>query len=278
VSVPSHVPDHLVVSFDHVADAAFLADPLGAFDRMGEKGPILYSDQIGGFWLFTDPVIVKDAISDLELFSNRQSTIPPYAGPPMVPTQLDPPEHAQYRKLVIPYFSSKAMAAQSPLMIRHTRRLLDRLEAGQTFDFVTDFAKPLPAAVFASLCGLPDEMGDTIVRWVHGMSRASTQDSAESVFELRGFLGDLIDKRRNSDSDDLISVVARSVVDGEPISRQMAENMAFVLTLGGLDTTTGFLGVTWHYLAQHPDELAEGPTSYFGGGVFGFNALPLRLG
>jgi cytochrome P450 len=196
----------------------------------------------------------------------------------MVPTQLDPPEHAQYRKLVIPYFSSKAMAAQSPLMIRHTRRLLDRLEAGQTFDFVTDFAKPLPAAVFASLCGLPDEMGDTIVRWVHGMSRASTQDSAESVFELRGFLGDLIDKRRNSDSDDLISVVARSVVDGEPISRQMAENMAFVLTLGGLDTTTGFLGVTWHYLAQHPDELAEGPTSYFGGGVFGFNALPLRLG
>lgn len=254
--VPSHVPDHLVVSFDHVADPGFLMDPLGAFDRMRELGPIVYSDQLDGFWLFTDPEVVKEAIADLELFSNRQATIPPYAGPPMIPTQLDPPEHAMYRKPIIPYFSAKSMAEKSPIMLRHTRQLLDRIEAKGTCDFVADFARPLPAVVFASLCGLPDEMGDTFVEWVHGMSRSSTEDSTESVFKLRSFLGNLIDERRGSGADDLISVVARAEIDGQPISRQMAENMAFVLTLGGLDTTSGFLSVTWHYLAEHPDQRA----------------------
>jgi cytochrome P450 len=254
VAAPSHVPEQLVVSFDHVSDPRFLADPLGAFDRLRQQGPILYSDQIGGFWLFTDPEIVKDAISDIELFSNRQSTIPPYAGPPMVPTQLDPPEHAKYRKLVIPYFSSRSMAEKSDLMKWHTRQLLDRLEDGAVCDFVADFARPLPAAIFASLCDLPEGMGDTILGWVHGMDRASTEHSADSVFMLREYMSQVIHARRASDSDDLLSVVARSVVDGEPISRQMAENMAFVLTLGGLDTTSGFLSVAWHYLAQHPEQ------------------------
>ncbi len=53
----------------------------------------------------------------------------------------------------------------------------------------------------------------------------------------------------------------------------LADHAAMHLARRELEITV----LEWHN--RFPDyELAEGPTSYFGGGVFGFNELPLRLG
>jgi cytochrome P450 len=251
-AVPSHVPGELVVSFDHVSGADYLADPLGCWDALRDKGPILYSDQLGGFWVITDRELVRTAINDFEIFSNRELTIPPMKGPPLVPSELDPPEHGEYRKRIISVFAPRNIE-QLDASIRETAAiLLDHLEGRTEFDFVEEFAIPFPALGFARLCGLPDDDSRLLVEWIHHGVHGSGGGTGKE--DLRRFLREHIEDRRGSTEPDLLSTIARAEIDGELISTQMAENMAFVLTLGGLHTTSGFLGLSWHWFATHPDQ------------------------
>lgn len=244
-----------VVSFNHVNGSVYLADPLAEWDRLRRDGPIVRSDQLGGYWIVTDPEIVKRTLADVDLFSNRQLTIPAMAGgQPLVPSELDPPEHPKYRRLVVPRFTPRAVSQLCDGIRRIVADLLDNIEPGTEIDFCAAFAHPLPALVFTRLCALPDEDSVQFLEWVDILTHGATpQERDRGARPLRAYLRAQIDQRRGSGGTDLLTTIADAQVDGRPIDPQMAENMGFLLTLGGLDTTTGFLSVTWRYLAEHPE-------------------------
>ena len=255
MSVESRVPRELLVSFNHVTGLDYLANPLAEWDRVRGAGPIVRSDQLGGYWIVTDPYVVRQTLADVELFSNRQLTIPAMAGgQPMVPSELDPPEHPKYRRLIVPRFTPRAVDQLRDGIHRIVTDLLDKIEPGTEIDFCASFAHPLPALVFTRLCALPDEDSVQFLEWVDILTHGETpQERNDAALKLRVYLRAELDHRRGTSGADLLTTIANAQVDGHPIDAQMAENMGFLLTLGGLDTTTGFLGVTWRFLAQHPE-------------------------
>ncbi|HEX4255014.1 MAG TPA: hypothetical protein VH089_08005, partial [Streptosporangiaceae bacterium] len=247
------MPPVPTVDFNHVRGPAYLADPPGEWDRIRAAGPIVRSSELGGYWVVTQPELVRAVLADVELFSNRQLTIPAMAGgQPMVPAELDPPEHPKYRRLVVGPFTPHAVGRMSDGIGRIVTGLLDRIEPGSEIDFCAAFAQPLPALVFTGLCALPDQDSAQFLDWVETLTHGETPEQRnQAALSLRAFLRAEIVRRRGTEGTDLLTRIADSQVDGQPVDLQMAENMAFLLTLGGLDTTTGFLSLSWRYLADH---------------------------
>jgi cytochrome P450 len=249
------LPESVVVSFNHVNGSDYLADPHAAWDHLRGVGPVVRSDQLGGYWIVTDPDLARETLADVELFSNRQLTIPAIAGGlPLVPAELDPPEHPKYRRLVVPPFTPRAVGRRRDGIQRIVTDLLDAIEPGTEIDFCSAFAHPLPALVFVRLCALPDEDSVQFQHWVDVLNHAETPRQREdAALQLRAFLRAEIARRRGTDAADLLATIANAHVDGRPIDLQMAESIAFNLTLGGLDTTTGLLSLIWRYLAGHAE-------------------------
>jgi cytochrome P450 len=73
--------------------------------------------------------------------------------------------------------------------------------------------------------------------------------------ELTESVGAIVDERmRDSSGDDMISLMCRARLDGEPLDREnIMENIRLVIS-GGIDTTTGLITNSMVWLAQHPDE------------------------
>jgi cytochrome P450 len=129
-------------------------------------------------------------------------------------------------------------------MVRLAERLTDDAARRGRFDLVADVATPLPVAVIAELLGVPDADAGAFARWgqavgaglggVRSLRTLHRLDAA--VAELRGLLGDLLERRRRDPADDLISHLAAQDVDAHE-----AVSLAALLLLAGFETTSTLL-------------------------------------
>src|SRR5688500_5746606 len=69
----------------------------------------------------------------------------------------DPPEHTRLRRLAARVFNVRSIHALRPAVERLTHWLLDALGDRTGFDFIADFAGPLPALVIMDMLGVPRE-------------------------------------------------------------------------------------------------------------------------
>src|SRR5579875_1692731 len=65
-------------------------------------------------------------------------------GPGQTLLQMDPPRHRQYRNLVSPSFTPRALGRMSERIAAITQELLDQVRPLGHIDFIPDFAYPLP--------------------------------------------------------------------------------------------------------------------------------------
>ncbi len=71
--------------------------------------------------------------------------------------QVDPPDHARYRRPVAHAFTPRAIDKLRTRIVEVTDELLDRLGAAPHPDLIADFAAPLPAEIIAEVLGVPEE-------------------------------------------------------------------------------------------------------------------------
>src|SRR5258707_14114757 len=67
----------------------------------------------------------------------------------------DPPEHTRLRRLASRVFHVRSMHALRPNVEALTAWLLERLGERESFDFLAEFAGPLPALVIMDMLGAP---------------------------------------------------------------------------------------------------------------------------
>jgi cytochrome P450 len=253
-----HIPPDRVVSFDPYRDPARTADPFSVFEEFRDK-PLLWSPRYGGFWIATSAEIVRAVYQNPELFSSRLTGIP--AGTfwprPLIPLELDPPEHRKYRKVLVQPFSAPAISRHEIAMRDACTKIVSELAPQGACEFVSDFAHQFPTVVFIDqLFGFPREMAADFVRWnftlLHGATVAERSAQSE---QLITFLQSAIDARsKSSNGGDIISHLLRSSVDGRLLTREEVLDTAFLLFLAGLDTVATAMSFAFHYLAGHPAE------------------------
>ena len=260
--VPDHVSPEIARYFDHHADADFLADPFEYLESLRGTRAV-YSTAWGGFWVLTEPDDIREAYQRHDLFSNYPGGLPAREGaPPMIPEELDPPDHTKYRRALSVMFSPKRIAELHDEIRDLARDLIAEIKPRGEIDFVDDFAVPLPTRVFMKRLGLPLEQADLFVEWNNTLLHALGDEKLRANQEVGAYLTELVGQRAVDPQDDWISELLSAQIDGEPIAHKDVVGITFLLFLAGLETVTAASTFAFNFLArnaEYREQLAADP-------------------
>jgi cytochrome P450 len=201
---------------------------------------------------------VDAALRTPHTFSSRMDAVDLGNTRPLIPLQIDPPDHAQYRRLLDPLFSPKSIAHLAPVITRRVTELIDAVIGRGHCDFSADLAVPLPVLVFGDMLGLPRSDHPALMSIVNGIMRPSSHDpgrqsAAEAGERCYALFSHALDERAQAPRDDLLTQLLHATVDGRRPSREELLDMCYMLVLGGMDTTSDALECVFAFLATHPE-------------------------
>ncbi|OBF55140.1 cytochrome [Mycobacterium sp. 852002-50816_SCH5313054-b] len=168
---------------------------------------------------------------------------------------LDPPDHTRLRKLVAKAFSPKVVNALHPEIVALVDGLLDRIAEKGKFDVVEDFAYPLPVAVICRLLGVPledepqfSEASAVLAQaldpfsTITGVPPDVVNERMQAVRGLRGYLHDLIERRRSEPGHDLLSGLVAVEESGDQLTEDEIVSTCNLLLIAGHETTVNLIG------------------------------------
>src|ERR1700712_4784446 len=156
---------------------------------------------------------VRKALSSPELFeANGANEMGQQR--PCIPLDVDPPNHAKYRKLLDPLFSPRSVRAMADEPRAIAREMLMRVVEDGHADFHAAFTVPFPCRVFLNVVGFPVEDLDKFLAWkdafVHGEDVGGRDDLAvlralgkKCAPEGSSYFDTLPVRRSNEPADDL---------------------------------------------------------------------------
>jgi cytochrome P450 len=187
--------------------------------------------------------------------------------------ETDPPRHTRLRGLVGPPFTPRAVKAYELALRELTTDVLDRALPLGEFDFVEEIAKQLPIRVLARLLGAPEEDNDRLIDWGDRMIGNTDpeladvlHDSPESdryrllpfrspaALELFAYGHRLAAERRREPTDDLVSTLVHTEIDGERLTEREFDTMFLLLVVAGNETTRQAIAHGMLALVEHPEE------------------------
>lgn len=274
---PEHVPDAAVYDFDMYLDPALLDDPHERVREMLREAPkVFWTPRNGGHWVVLGYQENYTASRDTESFSSEMfpravmeafaASVPP--GCPHIPTptpiNLDPPEHTRFRAPVNPAFSPKAMLARKDAIRALANELIDSVIDQGHCDFVPSIAEPLPVQVFLNLLGLPLSRQAEFRQLVHEFlaPMESPTDVVTRMQNVAAAMSDVIEARREAPQDDLISLLWKTEIDGQPMTFEKQQDYGVLLFIAGLDTVINGMSFGIRHLARNPElqqQLRENP-------------------
>jgi cytochrome P450 len=238
-------------------DPELAAAPQASYRAMQEHMPVLRHD---GLVMISRHEDVMHALRHPELFSSNMDAIDIGNIRPLIPLQVDPPDHVKFRRLLDPLFSPKETAKLEPEVRRLVNELIDGFEAAGECEFSGQFAIPLPCTVFLALLGLPLADLDLFLRFKNAIIRPVGADGDEARRiqraagqEIYAYFQSVVDARRAEPRDDLISGFIAAEVDGARLTDNDILDICYLFLLAGLDTVTASLTCAVAYLANHPD-------------------------
>jgi cytochrome P450 len=256
-------------------DPEFAANPQPIFKALRDETPVLSVDMpTGPGVLLTRKADIMEALRHPEIFSSNMDAVDLKNKRPMIPLQIDPPDHKKFRKLLDPIFAPRKMAAMEDEVAALVNQLMDGFIADGHVDFAKQFSIPFPSQVFLTLLGLPLDEVDTFLTMKDGIIRPDhvtgklygtkeaqdyQQKIADSVYE---YFEMVLDEREKERRDDLLSHFLDAEVEGDRLSREDILDICFLFLIAGLDTVTATLDCMFSFLAQHPAhrrQIAENP-------------------
>ena len=271
-----------------------LQDVQGLYDwfkEMRDTQPV-WLDESSGCWHVFRYADVNTVTTDYHLFSSerkqRAFTRPrdtAVVGTSAQPKQerrqgrsllaMDPPQHRQYRNLVSPSFTPRALSRLSDRIATITQELLDQIRSAGRMDIVTDIAYPLPTIVIAEMLGVPTSDRPLFKRWADELLSRQLSDAEffkpeqeqrdnpeiqrlQRLFEeMTDYFEAILEDRRRQPRDDMMSELLAAEVDGEHLSKEDTISFCILLLLAGHVTTTNLLSQAIRCFDEHPAALAQ---------------------
>ena len=226
------------------------------------------------FYALTRHADVMEAERNPEVFHNlpqpvlmetERERVVRQAGDLATLVHMDDPDHRKYRALTADWFQPSSLARLEGRVAELARRAVDRMAAlGEECDFAVDIATPMPLEVILSILGLPEADYPKMLQLTRELfqgddpefARGSTFEEFMTVmYDFFQYFGALVDERRARPTEDLASVIANAVVDGEPIWPFQQISYYVIIATAGHDTTSFTMTGGLQALLEHPDEL-----------------------
>lgn len=178
---------------------------------------------------------------------------------------LDPPDHTRLRKLVSKAFAPKVVKALEADITGLVDSLLDCVEERGRFEVINDLAYPLPVAVICRLLGVPIEDEPEFSRASALLAAAldpvlsftgQANERLDEMFQaglwLRGYLRDLITRRRSDPGDDLMSALIHVKESGDQLTEEEIIATCNLLLVAGHETTVNLIANAILAMLRHP--------------------------
>ena len=155
------------------------SSPLSTDDLANNPQPIYRSmRELAGVMPIDDLTVVvcrraeiDEVFRRADIFSSNMSAVDLQNVRPLIPLQIDPPDHKKYRKILDPLFAPRQMALLEPPITSLVNDLIDRFEDRDEIDFATEFSIPFPSQVFLTMLGLPLDELPTFLAMKDGIIR-----------------------------------------------------------------------------------------------------------
>ena len=177
---------------------------------------------------------------------------------------LEGEPHRRLRSLVSKAFTPRASARLHDTIVEVINELIDHIAAEGHCDIVTDIARPYPVPIICALLGAPREDWQLFALWADDIFTAFTlnPDGIDEGLvmrawgELDAYVDDMVARRRDTLTDDLLSDLIRAEDDGDRLNADELRMLAAGLLLAGTDTTRNQLAASVDVLVDHPDQWA----------------------
>ena len=251
--------------------------PFELFERLRREAPVYWHEESlefePGFWALTkhediitvskDPQTFSSAVGGHLMTMGDPEVVDPTAVAAIVGNMIgmDPPDHQIYRKMVAPSFTPKAIRSLEDDMRLKIRELLDNVSDKGEFNFVTEISEQLPLWVLCEMMGIEESQRPRIRDLVNNLTDASINadpDKSMQVWfnymELFKMGRDMIEERRKNPTDDLMSVVANTKVEGGELPPELLDGFFLLMVIAGNETTRNTITGGLMALTENPEE------------------------
>jgi cytochrome P450 len=289
----------------------FHTDRYRVFDEYRKHDPVHWngdpSKRVGGHWFIFDYSSALTALKDRrfcrEYVSSRRPApaSQPRGGCPFAPSTdrkgepppsnseagafaevlsncmlfLDPPRHTRLRTALNPNFAPPVTRALKPFIERRTKELLEPLAKAASFDFMKEFALPIPLDVIGEMLGVHASDRPKFRNWSSALRDATDRpkwgseafNRAEAAtLDLREYFEAAWNRHSEKPNESVLGELFRLEGKDAGLSKDEAFATFVLLMVAGHETTTHLLGNALHLFAQFPserDRLLEQPDLIF---------------
>ncbi|MGH2478484.1 MAG: cytochrome P450, partial [Ktedonobacteraceae bacterium] len=251
----------------------------GWFAQMRATQPV-WRDESSGCWHVFRYDDVLQVSTDYKRFSSKRPRVltrRPFTSPAFSRNSLismDPPQHRQYRNLVSPSFTPRALEPLTGRIHAIVQELIEQVRPQGRIDLIPDLAYPLPTIVIAELLGVPTEDRPTFKQWADALlSRQlsdaelfnaeeiavtpSFQRAEQAAQEMNAYFAQKLEERRCQPRQDLISELLTAEVEGERLTQDELLSFCVLLLLAGHVTTTNLLSQAIRCFDEQPETLKQ---------------------
>lgn len=250
--------------------------PHGEWAWLRRHAPVFWYERsnVEPFWAITKHADIIEIGKQPDVFLNAPRLAvftndlpPPPEGESRHLLNMDPPEHARYRRVTSHWFTPRTIRGMDAKVARVTREVLDDAARKTTGDFVQDVSAKITIAVIAEMLGVPREDWHRLFRWTNEIiapqdpefQQGSTAEETltRARIDLFTYFHELSERRRREPTDDIVSVVANGAVDGAPLPPVELLSYYLLLVVAGNETTRNAMTGGMLALLENPGEWAQ---------------------
>jgi cytochrome P450 len=235
--------------------------PHARFAQLRHEDPVSRQPFAGGeYWAVTRYDDVVTVTRDWHTYSSAKGMVNLWDLSPAAMDarrsiiETDPPAHQRLRKLGMPPFTARRVVDYADATRTIAGQLLDEAVRQRDVDIVRSVSAPLPMRVFVSILGVPEEDTDFMIELSDHLVEGADTDlppdaygnttpldmlpfsspAAHALFEYGHRLGE---QRRAQPTDDLVTRIISTEIDGDRLDEREYANFFQVLVFAGNETT-----------------------------------------
>lgn len=267
------------------------------YSHMRSHCPVAHTDAGGGFWAVTRYADIVRVDADEQGFSSLYAVFPgpnrdtprsqygslgeartgPLAACPLgpkgeaprlslLPFELDPPQHIQYRKALEPLFSPHAVTELAPWLLALSDQLIDAIIETGEGDFSRDLSTPLVGLFTMKFLGLPLADWSDYAWFIQSATggTGSVQPRTEKLSERElgeRVTAEVVRQRTQPVAGGAIAHLLDAAVDGRKLENWEIEALIWPI-IGNMAATQACLASSFVWLSRNPEQrrrLSETP-------------------
>lgn len=259
---------------DDLTDPEVIDHPYRYFGQLRETEPVYKNERWGG-WILTRYDDVQRCLQDDEHLSVEVEADRLRRSPHDIPetksmfprwiVYLDPPEHTKLRRIIGEAFNPEMVKQQRREVEAITKSLIEDIKRRdpEEIELIEEFAYPLPVRVISRIMGLPQGDEDDLGEWSSNMALTlfhyysaenRHQKTEESIQQFAEYFGEIVERRKETPEDDLITYLLEAEADGMTLDDDEVVATAVLLLFAGHETTTKLIANGVLELLRHPDQ------------------------